>query len=83
MTWEAGTCIIALVTLLVVISGGIFLGGKIVQRVDETAKRTGDNEVTLKEHSVRLNGHDVAIARHEEWNKGAEVAARWPPVRGE
>lgn len=75
MNWELGTCVIALVTLLVTVSGVIFLGGKIVQRVDDTAKRTDKHEELLEQHGVRINGHDVAITRLDSWNKGYEAAA--------
>lgn len=77
MNWELGTCVIALVTLLVVISGFIFVGGQVVQIVKDTAKRTDGNDALLKEHGVRINGHDIALTRLEAWNQGAEAAAKW------
>lgn len=82
MNWELGTFIVALVTLLVVIAGFIFVAGEIKQEVKETRTRTDANEVLLKEHGARIGGHDVELARLNAWNEGAEAAAKWAPREG-
>lgn len=77
MNWELGTFIVALVTLLVVIAGFIFVAGEIKQEVKETRRRTDANEALLKEHGERIGGHDVELERLKAWNEGAEAAAKW------
>lgn len=81
MNWAAFAAIASLSGIVVTIAGVIFTYGELTQRVNDGEKRADRHEQRLDAQGLLINGHAVAIARLDEWNKGAEVAARWPAAR--
>lgn len=75
MNWSAVTAVVSVATLIVVIFGVVWAGGKMAQRLD-------DNSADLDEHKIRLDGHDARLTEHgndlarlNEWKNGYNAAA--------
>jgi hypothetical protein len=74
--WIAITAVTSVLTLLVVLVGGGVMWGSLTEKVSSLTKRAETCEAWHQGHDVRLNSHDVALAKLQEWKDGYNAAAR-------
>jgi hypothetical protein len=75
MNWPEVSTIISALTLLIVLVGGGVLWGALTEKVSGHTKRLDSHGGQIGALDVRVNGHDVEIAKLVEWKAGYNAAA--------
>jgi hypothetical protein len=76
MNWSAVAAIASICGVLGTLGVGIFIYGKMAQKVEDTQASVKAQGVRLDTHDGRLNDHDVSLGRLHEWKDGFNAGAR-------
>lgn len=75
MNWAEVSAVISLVTLLLILIGGGAMWGTLTEKVTGLTKRADSHKADLTSLDMRVNGHDVELAKLIEWKAGYNAAA--------
>jgi hypothetical protein len=75
MNWSAIAAVVSIVTLVVLVFGIVYAGGKMAQRIDDNVNDLRDHKLRLDGHDIRHISHEVEIAKLVEWKNGYNAAA--------
>ena len=75
MNWPMIAALVALATLFLVITGGIWMGGKMAQRQEYHGISIADHGRWLQRHDETLERHATKLAQTEAWRQGYSAAS--------
>jgi hypothetical protein len=76
MNWAALAAVASICGFLGTLGVGIFIYGKMAQKVEDNETSIRAQGVRLDSHDVKLNDHDVSLGRLHEWKDGFNAGAR-------